>query len=60
MVRSYDSDNGSEFINTEFIAHLQKLDVEQTRKQAVPEEQSGYCRIPQQPRRQTPCVLLPV
>lgn len=30
-IRSYDNDNGSEFINAEFIAHLQALDVEQTR-----------------------------
>ncbi|MFR3302057.1 MAG: integrase catalytic domain-containing protein [Bifidobacterium pullorum] len=30
-IRSYDSDNGSEFINADFIAHLQAIDVEQTR-----------------------------
>ncbi len=30
-IRSYDSDNGSEYVNAEFIAHLQAIDVEQTR-----------------------------
>lgn len=30
-IRSYDNDNGSESVNAEFIAHLQALDVEQTR-----------------------------
>ena len=31
MIRSYDNDNGSEFINTDFITHLQQLDIQQTR-----------------------------
>lgn len=30
-IRSYDNDNGSEFINLDFISHLQAIDVEQTR-----------------------------
>ena len=30
-IRSYDNDNGSEFINTDFITHLQQLDIQQTR-----------------------------
>lgn len=30
-IRSYDHDNGSEFVNLDFIAHLQAMDVEQTR-----------------------------
>ena len=30
-IRSYDHDNGSEFANLDFIAHLQAMDVEQTR-----------------------------
>lgn len=30
-IRSYDNDNGSEFINLDFISHLQTIDVEQTR-----------------------------
>ena len=30
-IRSYDSDNGSEFINADFISHLQERDIRQTR-----------------------------
>lgn len=30
-IRSYDNDNGSEFINLDFISHLQAIDAEQTR-----------------------------
>lgn len=30
-IRSYDSDNGSEFINADFISHPQELNVRQTR-----------------------------
>ena len=30
-IRSYDNDNGSEFINLDFVARLQAMDVEQTR-----------------------------
>lgn len=30
-IRSYDHENGSEFVNLDFIAHLQAMDVEQTR-----------------------------
>ena len=30
-IRSYDNDNGSESVNTDFITHLQQLDIQQTR-----------------------------
>ena len=40
-IRSYDNDNGSEFINAEFIAHLQALDVEQTRSRPYRKNDQG-------------------
>lgn len=48
---SFDSDNGSEFINHDVSEWLQARDIEQTRSRPLPQERPGHRRVQEQPRR---------